>query len=77
MIRKRTKVIFSLTLLPIAFVGVGAVWAAVYPHLNPQNHATVFVVFHIQWVRLILASAVIFACGLISFSLDRRNVGRK
>jgi len=73
---KRTKVIFWLTVLPIVSVGVVAAWA-LYPHLKPQNDTTYFVLFHIHWLRVALASAVIFACGLISLALDRRNAGRK
>jgi hypothetical protein len=72
---KRTKALFGLTVVPIVFIAAGAAWAAVYPHLTP--HASYFVDFEIHWLRVVLASAVIFVCGLISLSLDQRNTGRK
>jgi hypothetical protein len=73
---KRTKVLFGLTALPVVSTGVIALWA-LYPHFGPQKDATYFVVYHINWRRMALASAVIFACGVISLSFDRRDTGRK
>ena len=73
---KRTKVIFGLTTLPIVSTGITAVWA-LYPHFGAQNDATYFVVYHVNWGRMILTSAVVFACGLISLSFDRLSAGRK
>lgn len=74
---KRTKVILWLTVIPIVSVGVAAVWALAFSYLRSQNNATYFVLFHIHWLRVLLASTIIFACGLISLFFDRRNTGRK
>jgi ABC-type Fe3+ transport system permease subunit len=74
----RTKVLLWLTILPFLFLIGGLAWASIYTHLlTERNDATYFIVFHAHWRTVILGSAAIFVCALISLSYDRRNVGRK
>jgi hypothetical protein len=74
----RTKVLLCLTMLPFLFLIGGLARAWIYTHLlTQQNDGTYFVVFHARWLGVLLTSAIIFACVLISLSYDRRNVGRK
>ena len=75
---RRTKLLFWLSTFPPLFAGGAVAWVMIYPYyLRYAHRATFFVVFHLHPLRVLVASTILFLCGLISFSFDRRNELRK
>ena len=74
----RTKTFLWLSALPLVFVFVASAWVMIYSsHLAHTEQATYFVIFHVHLLRMLMGSASLFLCGLVSLFFDKRSSENK
>jgi hypothetical protein len=74
-ITKRTKLILSLSILPLVFFAGSLAWVPIYAfcrNLEGRGHTSFFITFHVPFLRLLGVSMVLLDFGLISLLFDRR-----